>query len=312
MIFVALRLLKTHYHEVISSIYWEKHCVSMSQSHLQMAADTPLKLSPDIFLLDPSNRCYTIGQSRLGSLLLKESFALLALIFLSGLFLATTVQELGPLFTNAQIQQCGTPVQGSVVAKRLLPGDGTVPDKCYLSYQFTTLLGEVVAGEQVIARSIYDQFQMGDSVMLKYLPENPQLSGVAGAAQDGVLVEGKLIVGSTSVASALIAAGALITLICHQWRKNQYFVHGQLLKGHVLSCRVHLDALPEHIEVWEKGAKYEGVFFIAVTYTFKSPTGKTIKAVATRQRNDLRRMPLPAFGQTVGVLYLSDGRYQLL
>ncbi|MEP7287561.1 MAG: DUF3592 domain-containing protein [Chloroflexota bacterium] len=271
------------------------------------------KLPDDIFLLNPEHEQYVIGQSPFRKTF-KNIFILFSFLMLLSIFFGLiTFQGLSPLLTAIQIQQSGIRVQADVIGERIITSRGNGQASVYLMrYQFTTASGQISEVEQIVSRKTATRFEVGDSIPVKYLAHDPKLAALTDHAQDNVLNSGNILITLTGCIGLLITLGTLGFFGWQLWWENQFFTHGHLVIGHVLACHAYLEIAPKMRHVHLQGAGLRGRYLIELSYSFRSPTSHTIRSKVERQRNDLRNVPLPAFGQHIAVLYLNEKHYKLL
>jgi hypothetical protein len=269
-------------------------------------------IPPGTFLLNPDQAARAIGHSLLWSALKKELAVFLLLAILDGLLLLICWQGIEPLLKSAQVQQTGVLTQATVTRQHVASTGGRGQVTYFLQYRFAAQNGQMLVAEQAVSRPIYERFQTGDPVPVKYLPEQPERAALANSASDNSLDSGNALVALTGGIGFVIVLAALAFLGGYIWREEQFFTRGRRLMGHVLACHARLETTADDLEVNVADPPEAGRYMITLSYTFQSPAGKTIKSSVKRQRNDLRGCLLPKFGQPVAVLYLDDKHHKLL
>ncbi len=287
----------------------------MIQSGVQskVAASRPaVNLPPGIFLTDPENAARIDARLRLWNRYKKEAVAFLLLSILGVLVFWITVEGIRPLLLHGQIQQYGVAATGTVEGKHTATAGGYQQVTYYLEYHFTDLSGEHYDSAQSVSRAVYENTMNGTSIPLKYLPDDPGQSELAGGLQNAMLNFGNMLIAAISGIGFVMLAILLGYLGRYVWRENRFFTRGSLLMGHVLSCHGHTETTAETLGVQTYGGETGGPYRIDLTYTFHSPKGKTLKSSLKRERSDLRHIGLPTFGTPVAVLYLDDQHYKIL
>jgi hypothetical protein len=279
---------------------------------LSTTSAVPLRLPPGTFLLRPEHADRAIGRSQLWTALRKEVLVFLFLAMLGAMMLLIGWQGIEPLLQSAQVQNTGALVQATVTRQRIAATGGRGQVSYLLAYRFTTGDGQTVDIEQTVSRPTFERYGQGDTVPVKYLPEQPERAALANGARDGSLDSGNVLVALTGGIGFVIVLAAMVFLGGYLWREEQFFTRGRLLMGHVLSCRARLETIADDLEVEVTDPPEAGRYMLTLSYTFRTPAGKTVKSSAQYQRNDLRGCPLPTFGQPVAVLYLDDKRHKVL
>ncbi len=156
----------------------------------------------------------------------------------------------------------------------------------HLTYQFRA--GEaLVTHTSVVSQELYDQHQAGDSLPIRYLPENTRLSRVVGNHNDSPL--------RMTLAGLGLLVGAIVCLLLglrERLRSRRLRRQGVVLHGRLIRAR---------------GSWSRAGYHIHIDYIFTKPNGESLLRQAMGVRNDLMNKPMPPGGTQVVVLYVHDG-----
>jgi hypothetical protein len=268
-------------------------------------------LPPNAFLLKPYHAHRQLGTLQIISA--KQILLCLALVGLISFFGLIIMQGAQPLILDYQLQQNGIDTQGSIVDIQpvSMRSRGQAP-AAYITYSFTSAAEVIYLGKQVVSTEDSRRLQPGATVAIRYLLHNPNASVLVVQNVENILGPGNAMITLLVTISQLATLAVFASLMWSVWWDEQYFRRGRLIFGHVLKCRAYLESFASQLNVESTDRHLGGRFMIELSYAFHSHAGKTIRAVTTQQRNDLRFQALPAFGQPLAILYLDDRHYKLL
>jgi Protein of unknown function (DUF3592) len=276
--------------------------------------ENPVVIPSNVFLLEPGHAKIWIGRQGYTVALASGNTPILFLVLITLLSSLAFAQGISEYFTYRNLAASSAITQGEVIARRRDAMTGrTLAAKYFVSYRFTVPDGNVpYTREQLVEKSTFDRLVEGSRVNIRYLPAEPTLSTLVGSEQESAFNSTAYIMSILGLLGMLIAAIFLRPQLAQLWREKQLWRKGRLLNGHVLSCRRYVTAASTSLSPNDYGSALKGNFFVELSYCFRSPGGKDIRAIARHRRNDLRQCRLPGFGTPVVVLYRNDDHYAVL
>lgn len=245
------------------------------------------------FLLVPQTRKFFTGESRrlpIQDLWLIVFFMLFT--FLSVILLIGILSE----FTDAwRLQQSGVITQGRISSRTISSGKST---SYYLIYQFNVNGSDTkFTRKQAVRHATYEQHPEGSPVTVAYLPNNPNISRLAGKDSDDSVMQTSLPVSIFMV----FFTGAFMVFLLRPVARDRWLArNGRILEGKVVKCDGRM-----------AGSKHR-YFRLMVQYQFLSPSGLTLSGKQDARRDDMRYKLRPGPGTPVAVLYADDHNYKML
>jgi hypothetical protein len=246
--------------------------------------------TPGLFLISPSaNRKFVMGEkSRIGN---STTMYIMAAIFflIAG---AIAYYFGGGVLRADEAARSGKTTRAEITdaySSRSNKG-GT---SYYIDYEFKAG-GQTYKKHVQIGSGLYNNTYIGDSVSIKYLPTDPNVSVLTGDYKDDTERNNGIILMAIFLPTCLII-GALILWVDGS---NRRISGGQLLAGQIISSQ------------GRAGSK--GTYNVTIEYGFTNPYGQQLTKKQTSNRPDLRKSPLPAAGTPVAVLYVDDKFYRLM
>jgi hypothetical protein len=256
------------------------------------------------FLLLPRNEDFVRGNSRYPAI--KDRAGIILMLLLLITFLALTGSLLYQQYIAAQLTSRGTVTTATVLDRGSSSGRSTTYTLAY-EYQ-AALTGQQPATyrqSQTVASKTFDKHPAGSKITIAYLPDNPNISQLAGPDADPNYASGQLI---AVVLPIFIAFGGLLYFVWPVYKDRRLASGGSIIKGQVVERQGQY--------VTARRRYYE----LTIKYSFASPTdGTTLEGTQSLPRNDLKpdndlraNAKLPAPGAAVAVLYLDNEHYKML
>src|SRR5262249_29596662 len=141
-------------------------------------------------------------------------------------------------------------------------------------------------GSAPISEDTYHRLREGDTILIRYLPDNPDVSALVSDGIDDTFLD-------TLISLLFIGVGlAGVYAIYGMWRSNRRLLsRGQLIAGSIRSAH---------------GNKVKGSYQVTIDYSFTPRDGQAIEAYQTGTRDDLKDAVLPEKGALIAVLYVDD------
>jgi len=243
-----------------------------------------------IFLVDPRHKAFLEHQSTsLGDnqLTWTQRLTLLAIIFASLWIVITFFADQPEYLPEDEIIR-------DAEVKQLYVDEESFDYR--VIYSFDTEVGETITLDRAIGESTYETLRDQTTFQIGYPQGNPEDALP-------ILDDGDNATNRTILLMLVILFVITLIYIGYFWLyrptkiNHQLEENGALLTGHLL-------------EIWPStsGRKY----FINVHYRFDKPDGSAIETKLIRQRNDLKKVPLPRSGTELRILYVDDTLYRVL
>src|SRR6185436_13043931 len=129
-----------------------------------------------------------------------------------------------------------------------------------------------------IGSALYNRLRIGNTVQIKYLPSDPNISVLTASDTDDTERNNGILATSLTVPPCLLIAG----LMLFNDRKNRILSKGQLLPGKIISAQA------------KPGNK--GAYLVTIDYSFADAYGQQLTRKQTQNRPDLRKTSLPTAG----------------
>lgn len=286
----------------------------MTEQRLYAKGLTPSTFMPDIFLLDPDNGYIISGKDAFLHIIWQEILWLCTLLFLFVMFTILFLHGADKWSKVHALNQSATVAQGKVIRHRqTVTGSMNQSILYYVTYQYTLPgTNTTYTKEEFVDRSIYDRFEDGTIVDIKYTESDPTQAILARDFAP-LQVETSIIIETIlGITGALVIVIYGIPVLKQCWGDEILRRKGHLLQGQVLHCHHIAPMEGKKVLPSEDESAIGEHFWIELAYRFKTPDGKEIRGVAKRQRNDLHHKALPQFGAPVAIWYLDAEHYRLL
>jgi hypothetical protein len=238
--------------------------------------------STDVFLLNPRNMAFVLGQTRR---LASAGYGCVMLFFIPFLVVGAffLVYGVKSVYEWQQLTTEGVTTRAKFI-DRSISTDSDGDDTYYVTFQFG-LDNRTYGVEQSVDSSTYYGAETGVIVDIVYVPANPQLARIAGmeAGEEEIFL----------VVFSLCWNGIVLLIflsVVAGWRRvRRLSREGQIVRGELVSAS------------GRRGNK--GNYFVTVNYRFRTPGGEELSGKETATRNDLRGRELPAPGTPLSILY---------
>jgi hypothetical protein len=268
----------------------------------------------NLFLLNPENSDMLIGKRKFTipiNFIFITSLLLFLLLLISILLLVTGINN---TLTATYLSSSETSVEGVITGQRKgVIGNISQTATYFVTYQFNPTESKTpYHKEQGVRDDLFNKLKTGDSVRIKYLPTDPNVSTLAEVdmnASLGFMGSLLIIIGALGT---LITGVYLLPVVSAALKELHLRRYGKILNGQVLSCRRYKNEAPTSLNPHEYGSALSNLFFIELSYRFKLPDGKEITSWDKRKRDDLKGKSLPTFGLPIAVLYLDEKHYKVL
>ncbi len=246
--------------------------------------------TPGLFLLSPSaNRKFVSGEkSRIGNSRTMNIWA--AIFFLLAAAAAYFVG--GSVLRTEEAARSGTATK-AIITDGYISKSSKGGTSYYIDYEFK-INGQVYKRHLQIGSALYNGLSIGDTVTIKYLQSDPDVSVLTGDFKDDTERTQNIVLTAIFLPTFLII-GALILRVDG---RNRRYSSGQLLPGQIVSAQ------------GKAGSK--GAYIVSVEYSFTNPYGQQLTKKQSNNRPDLRKNPLPAAGSPAAVLYVDDNFFKLM
>jgi hypothetical protein len=245
------------------------------------------------FLLVPQTRKFFMGQAR--HLPIQELWVIVFFGFFTFMAMCLLVGALGEYADAGRLQQSGVITQGTIISRTLSSGKST---SYYLTYEFSVKGSDTrFTRQQTVRRAAYEAHPEGSLVTVAYLPDDPNVSRLAGKDADDSVMQASVPESGLFVLITLVIMFFLLRpVVRDRWLAR----NGRILEGKVVKSNGRL-----------AGSKRR-YYRLTVQYEFLSPSGVLLSGKQNAQRDDLRHSLLPRPGAPVAVLYADDRHYKML
>lgn len=235
------------------------------------------------FLVGKDQRPASLRNTGLGCLLPFLSIFVIAGLF----FLGWSVIQLK---NHLELNNDGIVTQGRMIDHRIY--EDSEGDSYYITYSFVAN-DQTYSQEQSVSSDLYNRFEAGAPLDIRYLPGNPGKSRIEGEGASPWIPLGFSMCWLSFV--MLFLWGAV-----HQADRNDLLVKkGTLVEGQVVSASSYEDS--------------DNGYSIKLKYSYVSPRdGQTVVRMYDFAARDHKREPLPPQGTPVIILYHSDKHHQVL
>lgn len=256
-----------------------------------------------VFFLNPHHQPFVEGQSHMLGSIERAHYARKYYMGLPTLFaLLICVGWIGYLlfgsWTESQLAQrldaAGVMTQARVVELHN-DGRGLQPYQVVYNFDYSGPGGTTATttGQQPISQTDYELLKPGDSIPVRYLPDDPMVSRIVGRAAVPLWFYFPLLL-------VPVLSGYVFSWYrsLEHWKRLQHLEkEGRLLDGLVVSCSKGIRLPKDRRQVW-------------LEYRFRSPEGRVLndRAEGGMEEHD----PLPAPGTAVKVLYVNDELYRVM
>jgi hypothetical protein len=250
----------------------------------------------DVFLLQPTNMSYLLGQSKLVSTMGRLGLGCTALFLLPfvaiGLFVIIFA---GTEWRNYYIlDTSGVVVRGQYTDKYITTDDDDGGTTYYVDYVYEVNERPFI-GNHSVSWDVYNRAGIGEGVSILYAPNDPSLSRIEGTND----ISTPVFLTFFAVCWNLISWGVFLGIIIGGIRDRQLSRDGQLVRGELLGM------------TGRSGSK--GAYSVTAEYSFLPPDeGDVIFNKQTAQRNDLRGATFPDKGTPIMVLYKNRKHFKML
>lgn len=150
---------------------------------------------------------------------------------------------------------------------------------------------QVYLNTSAVSEETYHRTQVGDTIAIRYLPENPSISAIVGDTDTHAQ-------GLMAVGVVLLVASPLLWcwMIWLRMRNRRLTRDGQVIEGRILGAKMK--------------RAYRAGYYMDISYQFFSPQGKELKGTATSMRPE--HYDSLSEGTPVAVLWVNDKLYRLL
>lgn len=221
-------------------------------------------------------------------------WAAMVIVFLMGLGAGAFILNRALAFHS--LVQRGVPAIATVTGGYGIEGGGandpTDATQYWMNYRYT-VNGEQLNGRSGVTQAIFRRKQIGDTVAIAYLPDNPAFVEVTednlhiGYRRDNFLV---------AAVFAGLGVGAAVAILLYDDARSKYR-KAQMLSGRVIDSTHALNG----------AGKPE----MSVQYGFRDPQGEVVKSMQKFAQDDSTKEP-PARGTRVVVLYFDAKRFEML
>jgi hypothetical protein len=256
-------------------------------------ASAPSGPSFEPFLLVPETRKFFMGQAR--HLPIQELWMIVFFGFFTFMAVCLLVGALGEYADAGRLQQSGVITQGTITGRTVSSGKSA---SYYLTYEFNVKGSDIrFTHQQTVRRTTYEAHPEGSLVTVAYLPDDPNVSRLAGKDADDSVMQASLPESGLFVLFTFVFMFFLLRpVVRDQWLAR----NGRILQGKVMKSNGRL-----------AGSKHR-YYKLAVQYEFLSPSGAVLSGKQDARRDDLRHSLLPGSGTPIAVLYVDDRHYKML
>ncbi len=195
---------------------------------------------------------------------------------------------------NALLEARSGRASAEVIARRVEEGGRAVQRRWFITYQFSLPDGRTFTREISVDAAEYDFYFVGSRLVVKFSPEQPELSTLLDRRLEAV--ESELLWLMVTV-PPILSLPVLLWALAQNILLTQYERRGVVVRGEVVECSGE-----------ERGSHY----YVKLRYQFILPDLKIRRGTAHLMRDNLRGAKLPEKGTQVAVLYLNDWFYRLL
>ncbi len=250
----------------------------------------------DVFLLQPANAAFMLGQRTIASTFSGISFGCVGLFLLPFLAIGIFVIVMaGVEWRNyTLLNTTGVVVRGEYTGKYIDEDDddGGVSYHARYEYRVNDILYQ---GEHSIGQDIYNRVEQGAGVNIIYAPSDPSVSRIEG--EQGI--ENALFFTFFALFWNLISWGMFLGMVISRRRDRILSREGQMVRGERRGISTRRDS--------------DGDLQFTAEYSFVPPDGgDVIFRKQTAQRNDLKNGTLPDKGTPVMVLYKDRKHFKML
>jgi hypothetical protein len=241
-----------------------------------------MNLKHNVFLLHPRHKYYEI------------IFVIILCIFLVVAILSLVFVFREIFVIRLTLVSEGVPTIGTYIDRDIeSTGDGT----------FYSLIYNYTVDDHVYRRSystnkqFYDSTEIGDTIQIRYLPNNPNISRT--------VVELEQPPHSGMIFGTVWSLIVLVFIYLGLQKKIPVYLHGQLINGQLIDGEI--------TDIWSDTQTAHNSYVIIVRYKFVEPqTGQLINDEAQTDRKDLSQKALPQVGTQLAIRYLNKNNYRAL
>ncbi len=255
------------------------------------SAPAPLSVDPDpqaVFLLHTE---YDLVEGKARSRLTSRRHLYIALAAV-GVCLLMAWLAVRQAEENAALDARSGRAPAEVIARRIEAG--RPQPRRLITYQFSLPDGRTFRREISVDAAEYDFYFVGSRLVVKFLPEQPELNTLLDRRLE--VVESELL-WLMLIAPPFLSLPVLLWALAQNILLTQYERRGVVVRGEVVECTGE-----------ERGSHYH----VKLRYQFILPDLRIRRGTAHFVRDDLRGAKLPEKGAQVAVLYLNDWFYRLL
>jgi hypothetical protein len=256
-----------------------------------------MSVASEVFLLNPKHAGFLTNEERRFHDLERGSIILFFVVgvFFAGLGLVMVWQVLEEHTVLSRLENEGISATAHVTER----GQSTSSDShgvSHTTYSVTYTFKDArtdqsYTRDQFVSSDFYYTVYKGDTILIRYLPDDPTVSRIMSESD---LQDFLLIPGATSLALDL----AMLYVLIRQQRRNRRLIEeGQIVTGKISEIT---------------GQSVKGGYQVTVRYDFLSPYGNELSRKESLVRNDLRKVPLPAVGTPIAVVYVDDKLFRIL
>ncbi len=250
----------------------------------------------DVFLLDPSNMRFLLGQVKVFSAMSAFGTGCTVLFLLPFLAIGLFVIVMAGTEWRSYhlLNTTGVMTRGEFTNKYITTDDDDGGTNYHIEYLYE-VNERPFMGSDTVSRDAYNRAGIGEPISIVYAPSDPGISALEGAND----ISSPIFLTVFAAFWNLISWGVFLAMIVGLFRDRQLSRHGQTVRGELMSISGH------------RGSK--GKYYVTAHYNFLPPGDSELLTGQTRaQRNDLRGAALPDKGTPVMVLYRNRSHFKML
>lgn len=270
----------------------------LSAADSAAASRTGPTFGDDVYLLDEQYRPFVAGQVAQAPYPAqgRALVMVIAVVIVVGVvvgFLATVLPQMNE---PSALDEHGIDTTGEIV--QTFTGANSAGNTAYyVDYAFIVPgIEHTFTGRQTVGRDDFPNWEMGQAVTVRYLPDDPSRSKLVTGDDDSPLAS------IAGIGMAVIMLGGLAIMVLRMvwgWQQERkLFAEGRLLPGSIAKIR------------WGKDS--DGDPELRVTFSFVAPDGKLVRKRQKKLAISQQGESLPPEGTPVAVLYLNRRTFRML
>lgn len=270
-----------------------------------VAEEAPRKRKPlpdtvsnfdDVFLLDPANRRFLLGEVKMISAVSGLGAGCMVLFLMPFLLIGLFVIIMAGVEWRSYhlLSTTGVITRGEYTNKYITTDDDDGGTNYHIEYRYE-VNKRTFTSSDTVSSDVYYRAGIGEPVSIIYAPSDPSVAAVEGTND----ISTPIFLTVFAAFWNLISWGMFLAMVVGLLRDRRLSRDGQVVRGELTSIS------------GRRGSK--GRYIVTAHYSFVPPDGnELLTGKTTAQRNDLHAAALPDKGTPVMVLYRNRSHFKML